>query len=480
MSQTDIEQKESAENAEVSAERRGFMAGLGTIVGTSALGSTVSAKGQNSGNGNGGTKNIILLIPDGSSRTHDTAARYYKAYEDDPEAFPLNIKDVELGIDHADDIGSISTYPDDAENTVTDSAAAGTAIATGQKTYNGAISVDHDGNPVETILEKANDAGYATGLVTTTQLTHATPATFASHVESRGMQEEIARQFIQEQDLDILMGGHRAHFQADERDDDLDLIGEAEADDFTYIETAAELDSVGGKVLGLFSQTGHLDYYLDRQDNDDNTQPGVPQMVERAIELLEQRSKNGFFLMVESGRIDHAAHGNDPAAISEQVEHDEAVKIAMEYAESTPGNGRGPSDTLVVSVADHETGGLVLAREDYQQDWSAIVNQEVAQGTLQSELEDLSSISGVKEYIEDRTSISDLSDEEARELLDDPSMIAGRDNVINERAQINWGTGNHSGVDVPVYAKGTHSDYFAGHQENADLIWGLEAHLGLR
>lgn len=466
----------SVESANGSTKRRTFMAGLGALVGTSALGSA-SASGDKKGRSSGHRRNLIMMIPDGSSQTWDTAARYYKGYEKDSESFPMSVDDVTLGIDRADHIGSMSTYPDDPSNTVTDSAAAGTAIATGEKTYNGAISVDTDGNPVETILEKATDAGYAAGLVSTTQITHATPASFASHVESRGSQQEIARQYIQEQDLDVVLGGDRTHFRADDRDDDLDLISEAENDGFEYVETASNLESVDdSKVLGLFNESGHLDYYLDRLDNDDNTQPGLPQMTAKAIELLEQRSDRGFFLMVEGGRIDHAAHGNDPAAIAEQVEHHEAVDVAMEYAENEPGN----SETLVVNAADHETGGLVLAREEYEQDWGAIVGQEATQGVLQSELEELSSVSEVQDHVADRTGIEDVTTEEATELLDDPSAIAGNDGLINERAQISWGTGNHSGTDVPVYAKGFLSDYFVGHQQNSDLISGFETHLELR
>lgn len=455
------------------------MAGLGSLVGAGALGDA-KAQGQSNGHGQGRTRNLIVMIPDGSSQTWNTAARYYRAYKEDSEAFPRSVADVELAIDRADDVGSISTYPHDPEETVTDSAAAGTAIATGQKTYNGAIGVDTSGRPIETILEQATDAGYAAGLVTTTQLTHATPASFAAHVEDRGMQEEIARQYIEEQDLDLLLGGDRSHFRASDRSDGRDLIARAENDGFQYVETASELDNVDeGKVLGLFNESGHLDYYLDRERNPENTQPGLPEMVETAISLLENRSDQGFFLMVESGRIDHAAHGNDPAAIAEQVEYDEALGVAMDHVENGPGHGRGPSDTMVVSVPDHETGGLVLARDRYQQDWDPIVGQSASQSVLESEIAELSSASAVREYVAEQVGIDDLSDEEVSELLEDPSAIAGN-GLISERAQISWGTNNHSGTDVPVYAKGQYSEYFAGHRQNSDLLRGFETHLGLR
>ncbi len=476
----DIGQAAETGSSNTSTKRRSFMAGLGTIAGASAVGTASAQQGQSGGRSSGRTRNLIVIIPDGSAQVWNTATRYYKAYENNPAAFESNISEVELGLDRADHVGSVDTYPDDPGSTVTDSAAAGTAIAAGQKTYNGAISVDSRGRPVETILEKATEAGYAAGLVTTTQMTHATPATFASHVESRGNQEEIARQYIQEQDLDVILGGARSHFLPEKREDGQDIVAQAENQDFQYVETDSELDSVtGGKVLGLFSEEYHLDYYLDRINSDNNTQPGLPAMTQKAIELLEQQSDRGFFLMVESGRIDHAAHGNDPAGIAEQVEHDEVVNIAMDYAENET-HGVGPSKTLVVNVPDHETGGLVLARDEYKQNWGPIVGQRASQGVLESNIEDMSSVAEVQEYVANWAGIDDLTNEEATELLNDPSRISGRDSLINERAQINWGTGNHSATAVPVYAKGPLSDYYVGHKQNSDLIDGFEAHLGLR
>ncbi|ELZ02941.1 alkaline phosphatase [Natrialba chahannaoensis JCM 10990] len=485
-STTDTGRNDEPTTERASTARRTFMAGLGALAGSGALGTTASAR-DGHGVGGGRTRNVILLVPDGGSRVHDTAARYYSAYQDDPAAFPANIDDVELGIDRADAVGSVSTYPDDPDGQlITDSGAAGTAIATGQKTYPTAISVDHAGNPIETVLERAAAAGYATGLVTTTQLTHATPAAFATHVRSRGQQEEIARQYVREQDVDVdvLLGGDRSHFRADSRKDHADLIGEAEANGYQYVETADELAAAENeKILGLFTETGHFDYSLDRTDDPDTTQPTLPEMTVKAIEVLESRSRNGFFLMVEGGRVDHAGHANDPAVVPEQVEHDAAVNVAMEYADGPGfGRGRGPADTLVVTVADHETGGLVLARDSYHMDWEPIVDQEVSQGVLAAELEPLSSVEEVKTHIEARTGIDDLSTDEANELLDDPSAITGRDSVVNRRAGLGWRTDTHSATDVPVYAKGPDAivGHFGKHQDNTDLVDGFDAHLNLR
>ena len=462
-------------------DRRTFMGALGAMGSGAAIDIGLGDRfgGSNQGLGVSDPKNLILFIPDGGGQTQDTAARYYRAYEKNPEAFPLNIntgmiEDVEMGIDQADIKGSMSTYPDDPDGQlITDSAAAGTAMSTGYKTYSGAVSVDHAGRPIETILEKANDAGYATGLVTTTQMTHATPATFGAHVESRGMQEEIARQYIQEQDIDVLLGGDRSHFSPEDRSDGQDLIAQAEWQGYEYVTTKDGLESVsGGKVLGLFSESGHLDYYIDRLHNPDNTQPGLELMTEVAISILQEQSDRGFFLMVEGGRVDHYGHANDPAMIPEQVEHDYAVEVGMDYADET-------DNTLVVNVADHETGGLSLSRDSYYMDWDPIVNQEVSQWRIAEELEDAISIGEVRDTIEEYTGIDDLSDDEAAELINDPNAIRGRDSVINERAGLAWGTDAHSAQDVPIYAKGPSAEYFKTGIDNTELMNGFTSHLDI-
>lgn len=460
-------------------DRRTFMGALGAMGSGVALDAAVGDRFGNAGWGNPDPKNLILYIPDGGGQTQDTAARYYRAYEKNKEAFPLNIntgmiEDVTMGIDQADAMGSMSTYPDAPDGQlITDSAAAGTAMSTGFKAYPGAIAVDNAGRPRETILEKANDAGYATGLVTTTQMTHATPASFGAHVESRGMQEEIARQYIEEQDIDVLLGGDRSHFKPEERDDGKDLIAQAEWQGYEYVTTKEELESISeGKVLGLFSESGHLDYYIDRLHNPDNTQPGLELMTNVAISILKNQSNQGFFLMVEGGRVDHYGHANDPAMIPEQVEHDDAVRVGMDYAVES-------ENTLVVNVADHETGGLSLSRDSYHMDWDPIVDQKISQWRIAEELEDAISLSEVRDTVEEYTGIDDLSDDEATELINDPHSIRGRDSVINRRAGLQWGTDAHSGQDVPIYAKGPYAEFYETGIDNTELMNGFTAHLDL-
>lgn len=324
-----------------------------------------TANGSDDATKKGRGRNVIAFITDGAGLTQISSARYLNAYRKDPDRFPLNAApdDTMFGLDRHKAHGTITTFPDDPDEFVTDSAAGATAFASGIKTYNGAIGgyrKDGEFVPVETVLEKAHDEGYAIGLVTTAELTHATPAAFASHVPERGMQEEIARQYVQETRPDVTLGGQRKDFTAEGREDGRDLIEEAQSNGYTYVETADELAAAKkAPLLGLFTEESHMDYYVDRQNKDGNTQPDLADMTTKAIELLEKRSRSGygFFLMVEAGRVDHAGHANDPVLVSEELEAANVASHLIDYVEvprSKP--------TFLVSTADHETGGLSLSR----------------------------------------------------------------------------------------------------------------------
>ncbi len=289
-------------------------------------------------------RNIILLIGDGMGPHHVTAARY-------KEVGPAG----SLNMDLMPVAGFAHTYSSNA--LVTDSAAAGTAIASGVKTYSGAIGVDADGNPVGTILEIAQSMGKATGLVTTVQVAHATPAAFAAHVPSRGMMTEIAKQIL-DHGVDVILGGGEHQwvpqdeaecFGPGERTDGLNLIQSAVATGYAHVCTEPAFDEVDpantSKLLGLFADGGMSRPY----------QPSLVAMTQKAIDILS-RDPDGFFLMVEAGQIDWASHGNDAAnAIDDTIEFDEAVGVARAFAAANP-------DTLVIATSDHETGGMTVEK----------------------------------------------------------------------------------------------------------------------
>ena len=248
--------------------------------------------------------------------------------------------------------GFIRTHS--ANALVTDSAAAGTALASGVKTNNGIIGMTPDGKSYQTILEAAKAKGMATGLVVTSTISHATPAAFASHVTSRDMQDKIAEQLIANK-VNVLFGGGEEYFLPkssckSKRNDEKDLIEQAKEAGYLYVRTAEELETVHHThILGLF-QPGSLTTAAP--------EPSLAELTAKAIEVLSRQrkggEKQGFFLMVEGSQIDWACHDNDAAkTIRQTLLFDQAVKAAIDFALED-------KHTLVVVTADHETGGLTV------------------------------------------------------------------------------------------------------------------------
>jgi alkaline phosphatase len=284
---------------------------------------------------------VILLIADGTGISHWSAG----LFATDSAAilrFPV--------------VGLVDTR--NVEGRITDSAASATAYATGVLTLNGFIGVDRDSAGLETVLEQAEDRGMATGLVATSSLVHATPASFAAHVPDRYLYQEIAAQ-IAGSTIDVLLGGGRQYFDPSRRDDGRDYLtplGQVRrwatgADDLN--ETA-----VAGKpgLVGLFADNA-------MSAADEGRSPSLAEMTKAALAILD-RDPDGFFLMVEASQIDWLAHDNDSFGriAAEVLDCDEAMQVALDYVHGRPG-------ALLVVVADHETGGLALVEQDGQ--WKA-------------------------------------------------------------------------------------------------------------
>jgi alkaline phosphatase len=282
-------------------------------------------------------KSVILLIGDG---TGPQQLGLLMDWADAAGRSPTNFEKL-AGEGATGLLRTASTTP------LTDSAAGATALATGFSTNNGMISVDPTGKPLTTCLEDARAHGKRTGLVTTTTITHATPACFASHVDSRGEEAEIAKQYVAA-GADVMLGGGQMFFSEE-------LRAEAATKGWKVVTTRDELLALptdARKALGLFAKS-HLPYALDRDQEGEAVAPTLAQMTRKAIELLSQ-ADDGFFLMIEGGRIDHACHANDaPAALGELREFDETIGVVAAYRAEHP-------DTLVVVTADHETGGLAV------------------------------------------------------------------------------------------------------------------------
>lgn len=295
---------------------------------------------------------VILLIADGAGAAYYTAAKWEKG--------TLAVGGMEVA-------GLTDVRSSDAW--ITDSAAGATTYATGQRTYNGAIGVG-DGcrammtadsvavladpascDPLEGVFDIAERVGLARGLVSTSSVTHATPASFGTKVPLRRMQAEIASQYA-EGTVDVLLGGGAGWFDGRLRADGQDLLPDlcARADCPTSAAELAARTPSERRLVGLFAEDGMVPATQGRQ-------PDLPTMTEAALAQLSLRSA-GFFLVVEGSQPDWRGHDNAPLEeiVAEMVDFDDAVQVALDFKARTPG-------TLVVVVSDHETGGLSLLTE---------------------------------------------------------------------------------------------------------------------
>ncbi|KAJ2776934.1 vacuolar alkaline phosphatase [Coemansia javaensis] len=403
--------------------------------------------------------------------------------------------------------GTVRTKSSDS--LVTDSAAGATVYSCGGiKTYNGAIGVDSRGQPCGTIMEAAKARGYVTGIVTTSRITHATPAAFAAHVEHRDMEDLIAMQMIghnltsdSRPAADLMYGGGLCHFlpQGSEhscRDDSTDAWALAQRAGFTTISSLEQfraLQGAGGEstgarplregapVLALFSGS-HMAYEMDRNPRE---QPSLTEMTRTALRQLEQLANStagspGFFVMIEGARIDHAGHDNDPAAhLHDIVEYWNAVAAVRDYVSAHP-------DTLMVATSDHETGGLALGI-DPEYVWYPEVLKPVRRSAelickdlkaLDSDDDDndssvaadarsniLPKLLGIKHPTDaevDRV----VAAAAAKSAAECKMAIGG---IVSRRAHIGWSTGGHTGTDVGLYACGHHASAVRGNMENTQV-----------
>lgn len=283
---------------------------------------------------------VILMIGDGMGSGQVAAARQ-------------SVPGGKLNLERLSQSGLATTHS--ADNLVTDSAAAATALATGWKTNNGMVGVSPDGSSLVTVLERAEDFGMATGLVTTTRVTHATPAAFAAHVVDRNMEAEIAQQ-LAASGVDVAMGGGRAYFlplsaEGSLRADEEELLQDVTAGGYQYLQSRDDLLAANrsGQVVGLFAMD-HMSYELER---DGEVEPSLAEMTDFALTVLSG-DPDGFFLMVEGGRIDHAGHANNLTnTIGDTLAFDRAVGIGLNFTREMP-------RALLVVTGDHETGGLSI------------------------------------------------------------------------------------------------------------------------
>lgn len=321
------------------------LAAVSAIVLASACASTARADRA----GEGKARNIIVMVPDGMGLADVTATRIHR-----------HGLDGMLSFETLENIGYQKTYS--ASSVITDSAPAASAWACGEKFNNGEICFHGDGRPFKpSILELAKKQGKATGLVATSTITHATPASFGAHVVNRGCENEIARQYIQVTRPDVLLGSGVNKFQsvkADACGAVGDLIPEAQARGYAVAYDKAGMDAAvaagGRKILGLFGNGGTVPEYVRTPAT---TEPHLPEMTTAALKVLE-KNKRGFFLMVEGSQIDWANHAKDyPYQLGEMLAFDDAVKVVRAWIDA---DGDRRENTLLIVVADHDTGGFAV------------------------------------------------------------------------------------------------------------------------
>lgn len=383
-----------------------------------------------------------------------------------------------------------------ASNSITDSAAGGTALAIGVKTYNGAIGVDANKERVMSVAERAKRAGKKVGVTTSVSVDHATPAAFYGHQPDRSMYYEIALQ-LPEAGFDFYAGsGFLKPARTFDKKDAPSIYPIFEQAGYTIArgldEYKAKADDAGKMILMQKegANSSSLPYAIDRREGDLT----LAQITESAIDFLSRDNKKGFFLMVEGGKIDWACHSNDPATmVKEVIDMDNAVRVAYEFYK------KHPKETLIVITADHETGGLALGNSNYTLNLKSLDCQKQSVDLLSRALTDLRKSKGNKATWEDVKALltermgfwGELTPtwEQEKMLRDEfessfvrnkvvfeeslysktEPLAAVAKKVLSQMSKLGWTTGSHSAEYVPVFAVGAGSKLFMGKMDNTDI-----------
>lgn len=357
-----------------------------------------------------------------------------------------------------------------ANSCVTDSAAAASAWGGGQRVNNGVLNVTPKTNaPIRTMHEKVQASGRRTGLVTTATVTHATPAGFAANVDSRADEKIIAAQYL-DRGVDIILGGGQGMFNYGQREKYI-------AAGYDLVENRSALHALSNKVhkplLGLFSE-GYIPFSLDR-NNVLSLKANVPtlsEMTSVALSRLEH-APQGFFLMVEGARIDHAGHGNDAAAsIHDQLAFDDAIGTVLKFIDKHP-------DTLLIITTDHGCGGIQM------NGMSAKANQGFAPGLYNASTHSFDRLRGFTRSIEwmKQQRIDGLSGSKlgaaleqytglkltAEQIKAAQGLKLSVADIFQNYTGVGWTSGNHTGELVEFCAYGPGSHHFTAFQENREV-----------
>jgi alkaline phosphatase len=416
-------------------------------------------------------KNIIMIVGDGMGPAYTTAYRYLK---DDIDT-PL----VENTVFDRTLVGMSSTYPDLESDYVTDSAASATALSSAIKTYNGAIGVNINKEPVESVLAYAKKIGKKTGVVVTSQINHATPASYLAHNESRNNYNEIADSYIDDGiKADLYLGGGWQYFIRKDRN----LVEEFKQKGFHYIDDYKGLSSIPSNkpLLGLFGKKG-LPWAID-----DTNKYRLSAMTKAATSHLS--NDKGYFMLVEASQVDWGGHSNDiNSAMAEMDDLAKTLEYLEKYVAENP-------DTLVVLTADHSTGGLTVGAKGVYE-WRPNVIKHMSQSTSAIaavlEKEDITQkkLSEMMNFGVTKEEISELIAVKSKTLNDitlfmstaktskskkykpnlKKQLYKALNKIIDKRTNTGWTSSGHTAIDVQVFAFGQGSELFNGYQDNTDI-----------
>lgn len=407
-----------------------------------------------------GPKYIFYFIGDGMGPSHVLGTELYLG-----ELQGVIGRPQKLCFTQFPESAFVTTYS--ATNGVTDSAASGTALSTGHKTYNAAIGVGRDTVEVYSVAADLADKGMAIGVATTVPINHATPSAFYAHNMSRHNYDEIAPWML-EAGYDFYAGGDVKGYDETRKN----VYGKAKEQGYTiargYNDYLAKAEGAEKMMLYQKDVATELPYAINRTGKELT----LAEITSAGIDFLEEKSKKGFFMMIEGGKIDYAAHNDDGATVFQEVlDFDAAVAVAYEFYK------KHKDETLIIVTADHETGGLVLGyRGDYTLNLKALSSQkvsvermiEILQAEKETTWERLGQL--VKENIGvgirnkkangERVTVDyDLAREIAYNAVYD----------LNRSAALSWASGNHSGTFVPLFAIGKGADMFNGVIDNTDI-----------
>ena len=401
----------------------------------------------------GSAKNVIVMIPDGMSVEALTTARWMT-------------KDKKFVMD---DMATGLVRTNNANTPIADSAPAGTAMATGIKTESPFVGSypskdgmpgfsnfdkNREKQPIANVLEGAKRSGRSTGIVSTSNIQHATPADFSAHNPDRNNYEDLGEQQVY-QDMDLVLGAGSSYLMKENRKDKEDLIAEIKNKGYDYVTTKKDLEAAKGeKIWGLFEDKS-FPYEIDR---DKANKPSLAEMTDKALKTLSKNDK-GFFLMVEGSEVDWAAHSNDPVALIHEIKaFDDAVKVAKDFADSN-------EDTVILIAADHGTGGITFGHRNITKGYdkaplneftSLISSAKISVTKAAEEVKE--DKSNVAEVMAKDFGIKDLTEEELNLIKKEKDTVSAMGRIISARSHIAWTTGGHVGGDVGLYSYSTAKD----------------------